>query len=102
MKYIDKILKIFDWQEAWKIVSTMDPQIRFEDDSILGALLVTFSFDGDSWVEIILDPKENRRSLRFREPVTGGGQSPRVRQALMILALAINADNEEHKQERHR
>ncbi|MBI6882653.1 hypothetical protein [Pseudomonas putida] len=36
-------------------------------------------------------------SLRFRD-VLGGGQSPRVRNALMVLAEAIRRDNEDRPQ----
>lgn len=76
--------------------------MRFEDDSPEGALWVGFSMDGDGWVQVIAkpDPNEFSTSLRFRMPLIGGGQSPRVRVALLILAEAIRLDNEEHPQHR--
>ena len=49
---------------------------------------VLFSDDGDAH---IVTPREGCRFRTF----AGGGQSPRVRNALIILALAIKADNEE-------
>lgn len=49
---------------------------------------VGISRDGDAWV-LLPD-----RSLRFRGDF-GGGMSPRVRRALIVLAEAIRRDNEE-------
>ena len=54
-------------------------------------LSVRFTVDGDAWV-LLAD-----RSLRFRKP-EGGGMSPRVQRALVVLAEAIRRDNEEHPQ----
>lgn len=54
-------------------------------------LTVEFSPDGDAWV-LLAD-----RSLRFRT-VEGGGMSPRVQRALVVLAEAIRRDNEERPQ----
>ena len=48
---------------------------------------------------LITTDKHHGPAMRFRMPIVGGGQSPRVRNALMILALAIKLDNEEHPQE---
>ena len=60
-----------------------------------GRLMVQFTLDGDVW---ITTDKHQGHSMRFRT-FGGGGQSQRVRNALMILALAIKLDNEEHPQE---
>lgn len=60
-----------------------------------GRLIVQFTFDGDAWVTT---DKHRGSTMRFRT-FGGGGQSQRVRNALMILALAIKLDNEEHPQE---
>lgn len=75
---------------------------RYEDDSPLGFLSITFGCDGDGHILVLheQDPKERRFSMRFRMPMTGGGQSPRVRNALLILAEAIRLDNEDHPQHR--
>jgi len=55
-------------------------------------LSVVIGEDGDAWVAA--DAPD--RTLRFRMPIIGGGASPRVRNALVILAEAIRLDNEEH------
>lgn len=75
---------------------------RFEDDSPLGSISVVFGSDGDGWISVVSepDPKEARHSMRFRMPMSGGGQSPRVRNALLILAEAIRLDNEDRPQHR--
>jgi len=62
------------------------------DGTFQGSLVVTIAQDDDIWVDI--DRKHERDSLRFRN-YFGGGMSLRVRNALMILALAIKLDNEE-------
>ena len=64
--------------------------------------MVASSKDGDGWIEVVSkpDPNELYSLFRFRVPVTGGGQSPRTRTALLILAEAIRLDNEEKPQHR--
>lgn len=101
-KQIDKILETIDWPSAWKeIGGSSSGQIRFEDDSRLGHLGVVFSPDGDAWISVIPDNENSfhNRTLRFRN-LSGGGQSMRVREALMVLAMAISADNEDRPQHR--
>jgi hypothetical protein len=46
---------------------------------------------GDAWVTVRSRPMHG---CRFRMPLVGGGRSPRVRNALVILAEAIRLDNE--------
>lgn len=58
------------------------------DRSARQDVTVVFGPDGDAWVHVGLD------ALRFRT-WAGGGQSLRVRAALMVLAEAIRRDNEE-------
>ena len=48
--------------------------------------------DGDAWIGATCELGE---MCRYRIPVIGGGRSPRVRNALLLLALAIDLDNEE-------
>lgn len=74
---------------------------RFEDDSRRGYIGVTFSPDSDGWIEIFSkpDPNEGNSVFRFRT-YFGGGQSLRVRNALMVLAEAIRLDNVEKPQHR--
>ena len=62
-----------------------------DDGTGQGIISVMFGEDSDAWVNIA------GSSLRFRS-FFGGGKSLRVRNALMILALAIKLDNEEYPQ----
>ena len=75
---------------------------RFEDDTQQGHLGVTFSLDGDAWVEVFTqaDPKDHNWMFRFRMPGGGGGQSLRTRNALLLLAEAIRQDNIKWPQDR--
>jgi hypothetical protein len=63
------------------------------DGTFQGEIRVAISQDADTWVET-----DGKSFLRFREPICGGGMSPRVRNALMILAYAIKLDNEKKPQ----
>jgi hypothetical protein len=76
--------------------------VRFEDDSRKGNIAVMFGEDGDGYINVTSerDPDDPHFSMRFRMPMVGGGQSPRVRTALLILAEAIRLDNEERPQHR--
>lgn len=78
------------------------PLKRLEDDSPTGSIQVVFTQDGDGWMQIIAtpDPEDFHTTFRFRMPMIGGGQSPRTRVALLILAEAIRLDNEENPQHR--
>lgn len=66
-----------------------DGKRGFEHD-----LVVFLGQDNDAWVTA----GEAVAALRFRVPFIGGGQSPRVRNALLVLAEAIRRDNEESPQ----
>ena len=71
---------------------------RLHDDhegSFEGKISICLSEFGD--IAIGTD-KHKGPFLRFRNEF-GGGMSPRVRNALMILALAIKLDNEKRPQE---
>ena len=96
-KHIDEILASIDFEKAWTEVPPNDRQVRIEDDSPDGKLAVVFSNDGDGWIAVYPSKQSSLyKGLRFRVPGCGGGQSSRVRQALMVLALAIKADNEDN------
>lgn len=75
---------------------------RLEDDSPKGAISVGFSNDGDGWIQVLSKPDSDdyHTAFRFRMPMIGGGQSPRTRVALLILAEAIRLDNEKNPQHR--
>lgn len=66
------------------------------DGTYKGVVAVTFYLDGDAM--LYTTPARLGGELRFRTQI-GGGQSERVRTALMILALAIKMDNESRPQE---
>jgi len=53
---------------------------------------VVISNDGDVWPDLQRAPFIGPR---YRMPMIGGGASPRVRNALLLLALAIKLDNAE-------
>lgn len=70
---------------------------RLHDDhegTFKGKIVVCFDEFGDARI----GTDKNRHWLRFRNS-GGGGLSLRVRNAIMILALAIKLDNEKRPQE---
>lgn len=82
-------------------LSSLKPEIDYErehddtDGSIGENLSIVFGCNGDVAIRAT---KENLTALRFRT-FNGGGHSLRVINALMILALAIQLDNEEFPQQ---
>jgi len=98
----DEIAEVLLETPHWPAGIEVDERYtRFDDDTRKGHIALLISNDGDAWLDLLsqLD-EEDPYSHRFRMPMIGGGQSPRVRQALLILALAIKKDNEEHPQHR--
>lgn len=75
---------------------------RLGDDTS-GEITVIIASDADAWITVHskTDPEEFGLSHRFRTGF-GGGESLRVRNALLALALAIKLDNEEHPQNHRR
>lgn len=96
---IDKLLEMPFWLST---LETGEQYQRYEDDTPLGYLAVLFGGDGDGYITVFheQDPNDRHMSMRFRMPMIGGGQSPRVRNALLILARAIQLDNEDKPQQR--
>jgi len=87
---VHKVLETPFWPED---LQTMKQYFRTHDDcdgELSNGIVVTISTDGDAWVETCPG------GCRFRMPMTGGGLSPRVRNALLLLAVAIQLDNQEH------
>lgn len=67
---------------------------RLQDDhdgTGRGMLSVSFTPDGDAWV---WTDSHQGVPLRFRAPL-GGSRSPRVNNALRLLALAMKLDEEQ-------
>ncbi len=92
MRYqIDDIIESINWEQAWKDIGGIGTEMRTEDDSRDGFLITGFTGDGDAWVQTLAD---HSGMLRFR-CLSGGGRSLRVRDALMILAMAVAADNKD-------
>ena len=78
-------------------LSDEDYERLHDDDDGTGQGSIRVFFGKDSDIRVEITPTHNGRPLRFRT-FFGGGKSLRVRNALMILALAIKLDNEEHSQ----
>ena len=99
LSIIHALFEAYFWPTS---LTTKEVYARFEDDSPEGALWISFSPDGDGWIQVIgkPDPNELSCTFRFRMPLVGGGQSPRVRVALLILAEAIRMNKK--KTQKHR
>jgi hypothetical protein len=92
LKQAKRLLSKPEWIDG---LETMKVYRRKEDDSPDGFLSVTIGNDGDAWISVHPDERDGiSTSLRFRVPFIGGGASPRVRKALLLLAAAIKLDNE--------
>ena len=90
-----KIRKILDKPFWIPEVKPKTEYSRLHDDhdgTKEGCLIVSFEEFGDAFIYTDLHP---HIALRFRT-LGGGGDSPRVRNALIILAEAIRLDNEDH------
>lgn len=91
------IRRILDSQFWIHALSTKEIYERIQDDydgseNEGRQLMIQIAQDGDAHVTI---DGYHSLSLRFRTPFVGGGRSPRTRNALIILALAIKLDQEE-------
>lgn len=91
-KRLERFLETLPWPE---ILGSNTLYSRVHDDhdgEYEGEIRLSFSTDGDAWIETT--GTRLGTPLRFRTPF-GGTMSPRVRNALVILAFAIKMDNEE-------
>jgi len=80
-------------------LETDELYVRIHDDTdgtLKGSIGILLDQVGDA--RITFNPPYIGFSLRFRN-YFGGGMSPRTRNALAILALAIKLDNEEKPQQ---
>lgn len=94
LKQIHKLLDAPFWLPTLEINTNYTRTHDDHDGTHEGNVYVLVGQDGD----VYLMTDKAFHSLRFRMPMIGGGQSPRVRNALLILAEAIRLDNEEHPQ----
>jgi len=93
---VEKAMNILLEGAFWP--AKLEPKVAYsrrqdDTDGDTGAdqnLSVMFGPDADGYVTVGW-----AQVLRFRETFCGGGQSPRVRNALLVLAEAIRRDNEE-------
>lgn len=97
----EKFRKTIDWSRVWQALkgcgSDHFHQVsRIEDDSRTGILVVSITCDADVHIQTF-PGNDYPGSIRFRTPA-GGGRSARVRDALLLLAVAMAADNEESHQ----
>jgi hypothetical protein len=103
MNHSEAAKKVRELLDADFWIQGLAPDTRYarlhddHDGKFDGWLSVTIGDDGDAWVDAF-EPMSS--GLRFRMPVIGGGASPRVRNALLILAEAIRLDNELRPQRR--
>ncbi len=72
---------------------------RLGDDTS-GEVSVFIAPDADAWITVFSrpDPEESGFAHRFRSGF-GGGESEGVRNALLVLAVAIKLANEKHPQD---
>jgi len=90
----------------WPLALPLSRGVGFErthDDhqgSFEGKIQLSISHDGDVW---LATDKHGGPMLRFRTPgfVGGGGRSPRVWNALRLLAYAIVLDNRDYPESPH-
>lgn len=97
---ISRLLNSYFWPSNLNTKDVYQRQHDDHDGTWSGQLAVTFSEDGDAWVWCTPCTNDTQESLRFRMPMIGGGASPRVRTALVILAEAIRLDNTDRPLER--
>lgn len=92
MKPSDEDLRAWLESPSWpEGLEARKAYTRRQDDGD-GSLRVVFGEDGDAWIST--PGRAPLEGLRFRT-LQGGGSSPRVRAALLLLAKAIELDNEE-------
>jgi hypothetical protein len=95
MKDVRRVLETPFWIEGLETDVFYERLHDDHDGSRQGRILVAMGRNGDAWVSV--NGPSNVPTLRFRT-FGGGGLSPRVRNALMVLAQAIKLDNEERPQ----
>ncbi len=96
---LTKAVKRFLEEPSWiPELNSGEVYTRLHDDNdgtFTGILSIQFDRNGDAYIATDVGKLKN---LRFRT-FGGGGKSLRVKNALMILALAIKLDNAESPQE---
>ena len=98
--YPDEILQVLLDHPFWPRDLEACISYNRRNDENYSLLNVTFGSDGDGWIEVLQtpDPDEPGNTIQRFRNYFGGGESPRVHNALLMLALAIKLDNEERPQ----
>lgn len=86
-------------------MQTRESQLQYPVNEVLqrredmgqGLLRVTIQEDGDVCLTVV-DDQRRVAAIEFCTPFTGGGRSPKVREALLALAKAIQDENMESPQ----
>lgn len=97
-QYPNEVAKYLLESNFWLREVSVDTYYEIHDDDTLeGKISVFFSFDSDGWIEVqsTEDSDDPSSSHRFKS-YFDGGRNHRVRSALLLLALGIKLDNEEH------
>lgn len=89
---LERFLETLPWPSILRSNTLYSRVHDDHDGDYQGEVHISFSPDGDAWIETTRTHLGT--PLRFRTPF-GGTMSQRVRNALVILAFAIKMDNEE-------
>lgn len=92
-KSIKKLLETPFWPTTLNCDVTYERVHDDHDGTFTGRVSVQFDRMGDAYL-FVDKPEGIANYLRFRT-MGGGGMSPRVRTALLLLAEAIRLDNED-------
>jgi len=88
-KKIDAVLTEYFWPPNLTNQTYITTHDDHDGEPTSGMLSVVFSCDGDAWIKTY-----GRHSLRFRT-LGGGGQFPKIRNALLLLADAIRQEGQD-------
>lgn len=80
------------WPEGLEARTRYERLHDDHDGTNAGSIVIVIGDDGDAWIDLI--GKQPCQSLRYRTGMIGGGRSPRVRNALLLLAYAIKLEND--------
>lgn len=96
MKPSDEDLRAWLEAPSWPEGLEARKQYRRREDDGDASISLVIGDDGDAWLSVLGARPVHGLGFRTRQ---GGGSSPRVRAALLLLAKAIELDNEERPNE---
>jgi hypothetical protein len=96
---VDELLKHQFWLKGLK-TGCLYERLSDDTDGGYSCIQVGFSPDMDSHAQVIsqVDTEHTMSMMHRFRTFYGGGQSPRTRNALLLLAWAMHQDNLEHPQ----